>query len=193
MVLDRVTGHAIIVTPAKIPCMNIVLLGYRGCGKSSIGKRLANELWKDFVDLDDVTRRRLGGLSIVEIWAQLGEEAFRLAEAKAAEEVLKKDDQVVALGGGTVTTQAGKAAVVDAADTRKIYLSCSAEVLAKRIALDATTASERPALMGGSDPIAEVEKVLARRDPIYREVADIVFDVTYCTIDDAVRHLIAKL
>ncbi|MFK7788327.1 MAG: shikimate kinase, partial [Phycisphaeraceae bacterium] len=168
-------------------------LGYRGSGKTSIGKQLAVELWKDFVDLDDATRQRFNNQTIADIWAEHGEAVFRQAEAESAGHLLAKENQVIALGGGTLTTDAGKAAVTSAENATRIYLSCSADVLAKRIASDATTATERPSLTGNSDPAAEVEEVLAQRDPVYREVADIVFDVTYCSIAEAVRHLIAKL
>lgn len=173
--------------------MNIVLLGYRGSGKTSIGQKLAVELWKDFVDLDDATRARFNNLTIADIWEQYGEDAFRQAEADAAAELLAKDNQVIALGGGTLTTDAGKAAVQSADNATRIYLSCATDVLAQRIAGDATTAAERPSLTGDADPAAEVEQVLAQRDPVYREVADLVFDVTYCSIEEAARHLIAKL
>ncbi|MGB0768147.1 MAG: shikimate kinase [Phycisphaeraceae bacterium] len=173
--------------------MNIVLLGYRGSGKSTLGKKLANELWKDFVDLDDRTRSRFGDATIAEIWAEHGEAAFRQAEAEAVVACLAQDDQVVALGGGTLTTEAGRRAVASADDALRIYLSCSPDVLAKRIAGDQTTAAERPSLTGETDPAEEVVAVLAERDPVYRDAADIVFDVTHCSIDEAVRHLIAKL
>lgn len=173
--------------------MNIVLLGYRGSGKTSIGKKLATELWKDFVDLDDVTRNRFNGMTIAEIWGTYGEAGFRQAEAEAASEQFAKDELVIATGGGILTHDAGRQAVVSAEHAKRIYLSCSADKLAQRIASDATTSTERPSLTGGTDPAAEVEQVLALRDPVYREVADIVFDVTYCSIDEAARHLIAKL
>lgn len=173
--------------------MNIVLLGYRGSGKTSIGKQLAVELWKDFVDLDDATRQRFNNQSIAEIWAEQGEAAFRQAEADAVSELLAKDNQVIALGGGTLTTAAGKEAVASSQNATRIYLSCAADVLAKRIAADTTTATQRPSLTGNTDPATEVEQVLAQRDPVYREVADITFEVTYCSIAEAVRHLIAKL
>ena len=173
--------------------MNIVLLGYRGSGKTTVGKQLANELWKDFVDLDDETRKRFNGQAIADIWAEHGEAAFRTAEAEAANELFAKDDLVIATGGGILTHDAGKAAVTAAEHATRIYLSCSAEILANRIASDASTATERPSLTGNADPAAEVEEVLTQRDPAYREAADIVFDVTYCSIEEAVRHLIAKL
>lgn len=173
--------------------MNIVLLGYRGSGKTSIGKQLAIELWKDFVDLDDVTRKRFNNQTIAEIWETYGESGFRQAEVQAAADQFAKDDLVIATGGGILTHDAGKQAVVSAEHATRIYLSCSAEVLAKRIASDATTATQRPSLTGDADPAAEVEQVLTQRDLVYREAADIVFDVTFCSIDEAVRHLIAKL
>lgn len=173
--------------------MNIVLLGYRGSGKTSIGKKLASELWKDFVDLDDATRSRFNNQTIADIWAEHGESAFRAAEAEAASELFAKDDLVIATGGGILTHDAGKAAVQSAEHATRIYLSCTPGVLAQRIASDATTATERPSLTGDTDPAAEVQAVLAQRDPVYREAADIVFDVTYCSIEEAVRHLIAKL
>jgi shikimate kinase len=173
--------------------MNIVLLGYRGCGKTSVGKQLADELWKDFIDLDDAVRKRFNGQTIAEIWQAYGEAGFRQAEAEAATQHFAEDDRVIATGGGILTHDAGKRAVADAENATRIYLSCGPDVLAKRIASDAATASERPSLTGDADPAAEVEAVLAQRDPAYRDAADIVFDVTYCSIDEAVRHLIAKL
>lgn len=174
--------------------MNVILLGYRGSGKTSIGKKLANELWKDFVDLDDKTRARFDHQPIADIWQDHGEQAFRDAEAASIRELLETgDDLLIALGGGTLTTQAGKTAVQSADNATRIYLACDPAVLAQRIADDTTTSAERPSLTGESDPAAEVQKVLAQRDPVYREVADIVFDVTHCTIDQAVHYLINKL
>ena len=61
--------------------MNLVLLGYRGSGKSSIGKKLANELWKDFVDLDDQTRSRFNNQAIAEGAAGLNQLVDALVEA----------------------------------------------------------------------------------------------------------------
>lgn len=173
--------------------MNVILLGYRGSGKTSIGKKLANELWKDFVDLDDQVRKRFGDITIAEIWEKWGEPAFRQAEAEAMQAFAEKDDLVIATGGGILTHDAGKKAVTSAENATRIYLSCDPEILAERIAADISTADERPSLTGSADAANEVKQVLADRDPVYREVADIVFDVTHCSIDEATRHLIGKL
>lgn len=172
--------------------MNVILLGYRGCGKTSVGKKIANELWKDFVDTDDKVRERFG-TSIAEIWKKWGEPAFRQAEAEAMTQLAVKEDLVIATGGGILTHDAGRQAVLNAPNATRIYLACSAEVLAQRIASDSATTQERPSLTGDTDPAEEVRQVLEQRDPVYREVADIVFDVSHCSIDEAKRHLIGKL
>jgi len=173
--------------------MNVILLGYRASGKTSIGKKLAAQLWKDFVDTDQQVRKRFNDQAIAEIWQEHGEPAFRQAEAAVIAELLQKDEQVIATGGGILTHEAGRAAIESAEKVRRIYLSCAPEVLAQRLGSDLATASQRPALTPGSDPVAEVAGVLAKRDPVYRAVADVVFDVSHCSIDEAVHYLIAKL
>ncbi|MFN3169019.1 MAG: shikimate kinase [Phycisphaeraceae bacterium] len=173
--------------------MNVILLGYRGSGKTSIGKKLANELWKDFVDTDDRVRQRFNGVPIAEIWETHGEPAFRQAEAQTVAELLQKPDQVIALGGGTLTHDDARRTIQQADNATRIYLRCDPDVLAQRIADDTTTSTERPALTDNADPADEVRQVLTQRDPVYRHTADIVFDVTHCSIEEAVRYLIAKL
>lgn len=173
--------------------MNVILMGYRGCGKTSIGKKLASELWKDFVDVDDQVRKRFGNITIAGIWEKWGEPAFRQAEAEATAALLERDDLVIALGGGTLTHPGARTMILQADHATRIYLSCDADILAERIAADTTTSEERPSLSGNTDPADEVKQVLAERDPVYRASADIIFDVTHCSIQEAVRHLIAKL
>ena len=170
--------------------MNIVLIGYRGSGKSSVGKRMANELWKKFIDTDAEVCKRFGGISIAEIWDQHGEAAFRAAECEVAAEVLKKDDQVIALGGGTVMQPAAREALMAAKDTVRVYLQCEPAVLADRLAGDTATRESRPNLTAHGGGVAEIEAVLAEREPVYRDVADHELEVTRMTLDDVVRHII---
>jgi len=193
MLLGRVVLHCHILHADRILSMNVILLGYRASGKTSIGKKLAAQLWKDFVDTDQQVRKRFNDQAIAEIWQEHGEPAFRQAEAAVIAELLQKDEQVIATGGGILTHEAGRAAIESAEKVRRIYLSCAPEVLAQRLGSDLATASQRPALTPGSDPVAEVAGVLAKRDPVYRAVADVVFDVSHCSIDEAVHYLIAKL
>lgn len=172
--------------------MNIVLIGYRGSGKTSVGKKLADELWKDFVDTDAEICKRFDGATIKQIWDEHGETEFRRVECEVVADVFKKSDQVIALGGGTLMQPAARAVVEAAEGDQRVYLACEAKVLAERIAGDTATAATRPNLTGLGGGVEEVEKVLAERDPIYRAVADEVFDVTHVSIDDAVYHVIRR-
>lgn len=172
--------------------MNIVLIGYRGSGKSTVGKRLANELWKKFVDTDAEVCKRFDGMSIAEIWAEHGEPAFREAECQVAAEVLNKDEQVIALGGGTVMQPAARQALAAAKNAVRIYLQCEPSVLAERLAGDAITRASRPNLTVHGGGVAEIEAVLAEREPVYRQAADHELEVTRMTLDDVVRHIITR-
>jgi len=173
--------------------MNVILFGYRGSGKTSVGKKLAEQLWKDFVDVDALVRERFGNITIAEIWEQWGEAGFRQAEIEATQAMVKFSDHVIALGGGTLMQPAAREAVEQATGAKRIYLSCDPEVLYERIHGDETTQSERPALTEKGGGLEEVKQVLAERDPVYRAVADIVFDVSFCSIEQTVQHLITKL
>ncbi len=171
--------------------MNIILLGYRGSGKTSMGRKLASQLWKDFVDVDTEICKRFGELTIAEIWDQHGEAAFREMEVQVTREVCAKDDQVIALGGGTVMQPAARQAVVGA-DAVRIYLYAEPQVLLGRIQGDATTAATRPNLTELGGGLEEIQAVLDERDPVYREVADRVFDTTELDLENGLRFLIAK-
>ncbi|MEM1108674.1 MAG: shikimate kinase [Planctomycetota bacterium] len=172
--------------------MNIILLGYRGSGKTSIGKKIANQTWKDFVDVDDEIRKRFDGKTVAEIWETDGEPAYREVEVEVTQELVKRENHVIGLGGGTAMQPAAFEAIKNAPDTKRIYLSCKPAVLAERIAADPQSAATRPALTEGSsggDALEEITAVLAERDPVYQELADAVFDVSYVDVAAAVAYL----
>ena len=70
--------------------MKIVLIGYRGSGKTSLGKLLADETWKDFIDTDDEICKRFGDDSIANIWEEHGEPEFRRVEVEVVQETMAK-------------------------------------------------------------------------------------------------------
>lgn len=171
--------------------MNIILMGYRGSGKTSIGKKIADQTWKDFVDTDTEVVKRFDGRSIADIWETDGEPAFRAAEVEVAKQCLGRDNHVIALGGGTVM-QDGVADLVKAVpDAIRIYLSCRPAVLAERIAADTSSTAARPSLTGtaAASSVEEITAVLEERNPVYKDVADVVFDVSYVDIPAAVAYL----
>lgn len=172
--------------------MNIVLLGYRGSGKTSIGRRLASQLWMDMVDLDEEVCRRFGIDSVAAIWEQHGEDAFRELECIVVVEVLARDNRVVALGGGTVMQLDGNRAVAQASNAVRIYLRCEPEELHRRIVSDPNTEASRPHLTDLGGGIEEIRSVLEQRDPVYTAVADHVLDVTRLGPDDAARYIVKR-
>jgi len=170
---------------------NVILIGYRGSGKTSVGRKLADQLWKAFVDIDAAICARFGGRTVADVWQTEGEPAYRAMEVAVTQEVCSGGDQVIALGGGTLMQPAARAAV-EAADATRIYLRCDPAELEKRIHADPQTAGLRPSLTGKGGGLAEITAVLAEREPVYRAVADVEFDVTFTDIDEATRHIVAN-
>lgn len=173
--------------------MNILLVGYRGSGKTSVGRRLAQQLWKTFADVDRETCRRFDDASIAEIWRTHGEPAWREAEAAVTADLIGRANQVIALGGGTVMIPAVRQAIEAADNCRTIYLRCDPQELHRRVRGDAQTAATRPNLTGHGGGIEEIRAVLAEREPVYRELADDEFDVTRTGVEETVRYLIQRL
>jgi shikimate kinase len=170
---------------------NIILIGYRGSGKTSVGKALAGELWKTFVDVDDAACRRFGNDSIADIWQKHGEPEWRRVEIEITRELCGRKDHVIGLGGGTLMQPAAREAVESAPGAVRIYLKCDPAELHRRISGDAQSAHTRPHLTAHGGGLDEIKAVLALRGPVYEAVADKTLDVTRMSVADAVRHLIA--
>ena len=168
--------------------MSIVLIGYRGSGKSTIGKRLADRLWQPFVDVDDLIVKK-AGKNIKQIFEQDGEPAFRELEAEAVREICKLSEHVIGLGGGTLGREANRQAIRDAGH-KVIYLKCEPAELHRRIEADPHTAITRPNLTALGGGIEEVKKMLAEREPLYRKVMHAELDVTHLTPEDAVVYIV---
>lgn len=147
---------------------NIFLVGPMGAGKSAVGRYLARTLHLSFVDSDDEIESRTG-VDIPFIFEKEGETGFRKREAAVIDDLSKMDGVVLATGGG---------AVIDV-DSRSrlggrgfvVYLATSVDQQVART----QRGRERPLLENG-DPRETLEALLASRDPLYREIADIVVE-----------------
>lgn len=168
--------------------MTLLLIGYRGSGKSTIGRKLADRMWWKFVDSDERIVAA-AGKSIREIFEQDGEAHFRDLETQVLGELLKLEDHVIALGGGAVLREQNRQMIAESG-ARVIYLKCSPAVLAQRIAGDPQTAANRPALTALGGSVEEVGQVLAEREPLYRQTRHAELDVSNLTVDDAVVYLV---
>jgi shikimate kinase len=166
---------------------SIVLIGYRGSGKTTIGGRLAKELRRPFVDLDERIIQK-AGMSIRDIFAKHGEPGFRQMETDHLLEMLRLEDHVISLGGGAVLAEQNRRAIKIAGHT-VVYLSAEPEVLHRRIIADPATAAQRPGLthLGGS--VEEVRALLAHRQPLYRELKHIELDVNSAPTDTLIAQL----
>lgn len=156
---------------------NILLMGLRASGKTTVGQLLSTRLGRAFVDLDDVTAARLGCVDVPEAWARFGADAFRAMEAEALREVLSNMGQVVALGGGAPTAPGAGEILQAAAGKREIhlvYLRATPETLRDRLAR--TDLSGRPSLTGRG-VIDEVDRIFADRDSMYLSIATAVVPV----------------
>jgi shikimate kinase len=151
----------------------LTLIGYRGCGKSTVAALLAPRLGVPAVDADDVLERR-AGVSIATLIADRGEAAFRDLEADVLAELLAGPPVILATGGGVVLREANRQLLRDRGRP-VVWLDAAADMVRARLAADPTTVSRRPGL-SGADPLAEVAATLAAREPLYRAAADVRFD-----------------
>ena len=152
--------------------MNIALIGYRGSGKSAVGKLLAARLGMAFCDTDELIVAQ-AGKTIREIFAAGGEPAFRALERDAVAQAAAQDNTVIAAGGGVVLDPANVAALKR--NAKIVWLSAPAEVLYQRITADITSQHTRPNLTA-SGGLEEVKRLLALRTPLYQSTADITVD-----------------
>ncbi len=153
--------------------MRLSLIGYRACGKSTVGRLLAGMLDVPFEDADAAIERATG-CSIPSYFAREGEAAFRDREAECLAAVLAGEpDLVLATGGGAVLRQENRR-LLRALGGHVVYLEVPAEVLQARLRRDH---GDRPSLTGAG-VADEVPRLLAIRDPLYRETADLVVQAT---------------
>jgi len=167
--------------------MSAILLGYRGSGKTSIGRKLADRLWLKFVDTDEMIVAA-AKRSIKEIFEQSGESAFRDLETEAVKKACSLEEHVIALGGGAILREENRKLIKDSG-FKRVYLRCEPQVLLRRIQADPETAVNRPNLTGLGGGIEEIKSLLAKREPLYREVMTSELDVTNLSIDEAMVYI----
>ncbi|WP_165680637.1 shikimate kinase AroK [Metapseudomonas otitidis] len=147
---------------------NLILVGPMGAGKSTIGRLLAKELRLPFKDSDKEIEQRTGA-NIPWIFDVEGEQGFRDREQTMIQELCEADGLVVATGGGAVLRPANREALRSGG--RVVYLYTSVEQQIGRTSKD----RNRP-LLRTADPAKVLRDLMAIRDPLYREIADIIIE-----------------
>lgn len=167
----------------------LVLIGLRVSGKTTLGQRVARDLGRPFVDLDDRVAVYFDVGHAGEALKTHGEPRFRAAEAACLKTALAEDGIVLSLGGGTPTAPGAAELLRDTA-ARVIYLHARPETLADR--LRAIGSATRPSLTG-VDPADEIAAIYARRHPLYESIADVVIDADYWDEDALAAEVIAAM
>ena len=145
---------------------NIFLVGPMGAGKSTIGRQVAAQLGLDFDDTDHEIQRRTG-VDIPTIFDYEGEAGFRKRERTVIDELTQRSGIVLATGGGSVLDTENRRNLSGRGFV--VYLFCSPEQQYERTLRD----RNRP-LLQTEDPLGTLKSLMQERDPLYREIADIV-------------------
>ena len=164
---------------------NIFLIGLMGAGKTTIGKLLAKRLHKTFVDSDHELEHRTG-VKIPLIFELEGEAGFREREVALIRELSQREDVVLATGGGAILRPENRAAL--AQNGTVVYLHVQVDDLYARTKHD----KNRP-LLQTANPKAKLDELYLARDPLYREIADIVLTSGHQNVHHAVREVERRL
>lgn len=160
----------------------VILIGFMGAGKTTVGMALSK---RDNIPLVDTDQRIIekAGMSISEIFARKGEEAFRQIESQVLSELLdQKNPIVVSVGGGLPLKEENRRMLKRIGTV--IYLKVRPETVLERLKGDTT----RP-LLAGPDEKQKVRELLEKRGPIYQEAADLVLCVDGKSVEEIVGEL----
>ena len=163
---------------------NIILTGFMGVGKTSVGTRLAKDLGFTFVDTDDLIEADQK-ITITGIFSAFGEPYFRDVETRIIKQVLESENQVISTGGGAVIRDENRSAFKENGVT--ICLIAHPESIYDRIKHE----THRP-LLQGVDPLAKIRELLDAREQFYRQ-ADFIVDTSERSVDDVISEIKEKV
>jgi shikimate kinase len=166
--------------------MNVVLIGYRGTGKSTVGKVVASRLGRNVVSTDAEVIKR-AGQSIPDIVARDGWEHFRDLESQVCRELAESDGLVIDTGGGAILRPEN----VERLKRNGVlfWLTASVETIVRRISRD----NQRPSLTGTKSFVDEVEEVLRERMPKYEAAANHIIPTDGRSIMQIADEILARL
>lgn len=167
--------------------MNIVLIGFMGCGKTTIGRELSRTTKMLRKDTDEMIVED-AGMPITEIFQQEGEEGFRKREAELLERLVrgKQDGIIYSTGGGIVIPEINRELLKQMG--KVVFLRIKPETVIERLGHDTT----RP-LLQGPDRMKKIRLLMARRRSAYEETADLIIDVDGHTPQDVAETILANL
>lgn len=166
---------------------NYVLIGYMGAGKTTVGKALAKQTGKKFIDTDSLIVKQMD-LSINDIFAKYGEVYFRDLETKLLENLCESvHDCVISCGGGLPIREENRTYLKRLG--KVVYLNVNELDIIKRLKNDTT----RPLLQGPKEEVRQrIHNMIEQRDPLYRDAADVVIKTGRNKVTDIVEKIIEE-
>jgi shikimate kinase len=165
---------------------HVVLVGLMGSGKTTVGRRLAARLGRDFIDADQALEE-IVDRTIADIFETDGEAAFRAIEADVLEELLEHHTPAVIASGGGVVLHADSRRRLRSPEVTVVWLTASAAFLASRV----EGKPHRPLLAGAASARDVLARLHADRSPLYAEVADLTVDIEPFHREDKARSRLA--
>jgi shikimate kinase len=163
---------------------NIILTGFMGTGKSTVGKKLAARLGRQFLDTDELIEQE-SGIAIGQIFVEKGEPYFRALEARTIARVCSARAAVIATGGGAMVSEVNVRTLKDSGTV--ICLTARPEVILARVQGN----TDRPLLQGGN-PLAKIQELLRMRTEAYAR-ADMEIDTSQSNADEVVEAVLDAL
>jgi shikimate kinase len=168
---------------------NVLLIGYRGTGKTTVARLLAALLGWDWADSDQVLEKK-HGRSIKTIFVEEGESGFRDKEATVLAELCRGTRQVIATGGGAILRPDNRVLMKQSGFV--VWLTADAVTIHARLQADPTTAGSRPELTNRA-ALDEIRQLLAEREPLYRTLADLEIDAARLRPEDVAGEILKRL
>lgn len=162
--------------------MNIVLVGFMGTGKTSVGKRLAKRLGWPFVDVDALIEER-AKMAIPQIFTQRGEPVFRRLERRCISRLVHGQHQVIATGGGAIVDPQNRTKL--RASGPVVCLTAKPQAILARVGRKLIS---RPLLAPHADPLSRIRTLMAQRAPAYAK-ADVTIDTSTLTVEQVVERV----
>lgn len=161
---------------------NIILIGYMGCGKSTVGRKLSYIRMNPYVDTDKLIERSEGS-SINEIFDTKGEAYFRQAETDCIKSLFAyKQPHIVAVGGGLVLREENRSLLNELGTV--VYLKAAPQTIYERLKEDTT----RP-LLRGDNPYQRICDMLSQREPVYEMACDVTIEVDSLSAEQVAQRI----
>jgi shikimate kinase len=181
--------HDLVPPRSRSQGAGLALIGYRGAGKSTVGRILADRVGRVFLDMDKELQIRVGR-SAAAIFAEDGQAFFRDCEERTLAEILSRHPTaIVATGGGAILREANRRRLGQFGFV--VWLTADSSELARRVGSDPRGFDERPSLTSAGT-IGEIGQVLEARKPLYEEVADAVIETAGKTPDEVATAIMER-